>query len=57
MRAWSEALIEAFLKADGTMPAPSATIRKPKVKQKSGVEAEVVAAAFTLGGAGRELRQ
>jgi hypothetical protein len=35
MRAWSEALLEAFLDADGKMPEPSATIRKPKTKPRT----------------------
>jgi hypothetical protein len=34
MRVWSQALIAAFLKAGGTMPVPSETIRRPKSKPR-----------------------
>jgi hypothetical protein len=33
MRAWSEALVEAYLKAGGAMPAPKETNRRSKIKQ------------------------
>lgn len=35
MRAWSEALIEAYLKAGGTMPAPREERRRSKIKTKA----------------------
>lgn len=38
MRAWSESLIEAYLKAGGTMPAPRETNRKSKLKSKAPAE-------------------
>jgi hypothetical protein len=36
MRVWSQALIASFLKAGGTMPVPSETIRRPKSKPRLG---------------------
>lgn len=35
MKAWSDALIEAFLDAGGKLPAPSAQQRKPKTKPRA----------------------
>jgi hypothetical protein len=35
MRAWSEALIESFLKAGGRLPQPTEGPRSSKLKQKN----------------------